>query len=1488
MFFFLPVVIIMEFDWSKCIICQKDTNEHLRCPLYTLRLVDPTNVYKSFLDNVQHFRAIDALPVRLYFDADETAENFASHSASWHKSCHSKFNKTKLERARKAEKRHSTDITERRLSKRQAFDAEKCVLCVKGVEEGVLHEVQMFKQDTKIRNMATELNDTEILSRISCGDMIASEAKYHLSCLTKLRNRYRTFIRKQNKTEENTDNKMNECRAFIELIRYMEECVIGGTFLFKLNEMHSLYVERLKDLGIRKTINKSRLKAKILEAFPLVQEQSHGQNIVFVFEEGMRSMLTDALIIRDFSEDALILSKAAAIIRNDMFNHTGFKFTGSFSEGCQESSVPASLKLILSMILNGATLKDQSKSDSQACLTIGQMIFFNTKKKASNAVKTRHVLEREPPLPVYIGMCVHSRSRNKTLIQQLHKMGLSISYDRVIQLEDQMAISACERFKEDHVVTPACLRKGLFTVGALDNLDHNPSSTTSSASFHGTGISLFQIPKESQKGERRPPLKIPPSSNMQSLPDEYAFVPAVALQISTVEVPECRVSAPQKCLDEAKHEEEQWSQNALSLLSCDTLTKETNIAWSSYHASLQSQVENNPALHALLPLFYEKSATPAMIKHGMNVVKNATDFLNPGQIPITTFDQPLFAIAKFVQWKWPNTHGEKMHVVMLGGLHTEMALWNTLGDLLDGSGWTTALAEAGVASAGTADSYLKVTHLTRTRHAHQVTLLTLRKLLKEAFLNSEGSADADAFMAWRKSMAETYPTFKFWDLIERLETVILIFCRAHRQKNFPLYVEALEELIPFFFAMDHTNYARWASVHMRDMKSLPESTKEEFIRNGKWVVSKTKNVFSSIPIDQAHEQENKVVKSSGGVLGITNNPSTLRRWMLSGPEIGRCVNEFQNEYMYFNEDEEHQNTHHEQAHSTQTTFQKQVINLTDTINRMGNPFLDDFQDLVNLENRNCLDESAVMDLNVLETTGKEQYNHFVKTVFEDRSHSIHEPIKKNSLAVFKKKHRITSQQGKKVKILQNNVALFGQLYVATQSRDGDLDEFFAHEIQSFPPSLSDFGKLHLPSKKSDLLEQLCRTDETEHPPAFDCKVLDGAVTAHSLPTSAVSTFNEYADKVFLPYLERQLQTSSRIDVVWDKYVSDSLKECTREKRGKGNRRKVSGGAKIPGKWADFLRDPLNKTELFAFLSSKIETHCWPLGKSIHVTKGNAVVSLGTSNPMQYCNHEEADTRIVIHVMHSLNFGAQTVQVRTIDTDVIVILVGVFHDILAKYPIADIWVAFGMGKKYRMYHINSICEHLGEERSRALPIFHAFTGCDTTSAFRGKGKKSAWQTWSIDKDITDTFLNFACHPFQQVDVESDYFKKIERFTIVLYDRTSHLTSVNECRRVLFCQMNRSMDNLPPTRNSLLQHTRRAVYQAGIWTTCTQPQPQIPSPQDFAWTKTSETWKPVWMTIPEVSKSCRELIKCSCKGECTMCKCAKAQVVCSPLCKCKCTQ
>ena len=74
----------------------------------------------------------------------------------------------------------------------------------------------------------------------------------------------------------------------------------------------------------------------------------------------------------------------------------------------------------------------------------------------------------------------------------------------------------------------------------------------------------------------------------------------------------------------------------------------------------------------------------------------------------------------------------------------------------------------------------------------------------------------------------------------------------------------------------------------------------------------------------------------------------------------------------------------------------------------------------------------------------------------------------------------------------------------------------------------------------------------------------GAVTVRALPVTHVKTFQEYADNVFIPHLERQLRDTKRVEVVWDEYRPDSLKEGMREKQGEGVRRKVSDDTKLPG------------------------------------------------------------------------------------------------------------------------------------------------------------------------------------------------------------------------------------------------------------------------------------------------------------------------------------
>jgi len=146
----------------------------------------------------------------------------------------------------------------------------------------------------------------------------------------------------------------------------------------------------------------------------------------------------------------------------------------------------------------------------------------------------------------------------------------------------------------------------------------------------------------------------------------------------------------------------------------------------------------------------------------------------------------------------------------------------------------------------------------------------------------------------------------------------------------------------------------------------------------------------------------------------------------------------------------------------------------------------------------------------------------------------------------------------------------------------------------------------------------------------------------------------------------------------------------------------------------------------------------PEGKEITITFGTTAIHRGNTTSMQPYNHEEADTRLIVHLQDALLNNFSSSMVRTIDTDVVVILIGKFHYLITFCGQVNIWVAFATGKNFTYYHINAICENLGCEKSVALPVFHSSTGYDTTSTFYGKGKNLAWEAWNCYPDVTQAF------------------------------------------------------------------------------------------------------------------------------------------------------
>mgnify|MGYP001291673671 CR=1 FL=1 len=130
-----------------------------------------------------------------------------------------------------------------------------------------------------------------------------------------------------------------------------------------------------------------------------------------------------------------------------------------------------------------------------------------------------------------------------------------------------------------------------------------------------------------------------------------------------------------------------------------------------------------------------------------------------------------------------------------------------------------------------------------------------------------------------------------------------------------------------------------------------------------------------------------------------------------------------------------------------------------------------------------------------------------------------------------------------------------------------------------------------------------------------------------------------------------------------------------------------------------------------------------------------------------------------------------------------------------------------------------------------------------------------------------------------------FQLLQKYVVLLYERTSGCHAVNEQRKALFAK-GRQLDRIPPTEAALKEHVKRAAYQGGhVWGQSLVPMQTLPSPEHWGWSKVDQGWIPFWTSLPEASKSCQELIKCGCKKSCRPpCKCATAGLPCTELCKC----
>lgn len=202
----------------------------------------------------------------------------------------------------------------------------------------------------------------------------------------------------------------------------------------------------------------------------------------------------------------------------------------------------------------------------------------------------------------------------------------------------------------------------------------------------------------------------------------------------------------------------------------------------------------------------------------------------------------------------------------------------------------------------------------------------------------------------------------------------------------------------------------------------------------------------------------------------------------------------------------------------------------------------------------------------------------------------------------------------------------------------------------------------------------------------------------------------------------------------------------------------------------------------------------------------------------------------------------------------------------------------------MISLNTIATNLGTTTCKAMALFHAFTGSDSTSSFKFKGKRSCCTLMQKVPSLMEEFATIVDDPFE---ITPRLKEVATNFVCRLYTKESNEDNdVDLVRMRLFSQKTRDVERIPPTSDALDQHLKRSVFQASIWTTAHMSMMPENSPTNHGWKEENDKLLPIWTTLPLAKDVFHLDVKCSCPGSCSRCKCMKAKLKCTRQCKCTC--
>lgn len=719
----------------------------------------------------------------------------------------------------------------------------------------------------------------------------------------------------------------------------------------------------------------------------------------------------------------------------------------------------------------------------------------------------------------------------------------------------------------------------------------------------------------------------------------------------------------------------------------------------------------------------------------------------------------------------------------------------------------------------------------------------------ESILEHPAILELEKLLNELKASCKKSRTGKLWISFMEFISICRLFIRAERTGNWLLHLKATQDMLPYFAANGHNNYAKCCRLYLQDAQNLCGCMNDEII-NGFFTVRRNKSKFwsgtwSDMIIEQCLMRN---AKTSGGLINITHREAAKTVWLLASHVLAQysdgirvLTGKFSGTW----------SAQHREMSAARINTDVQHMEKFYVYLKNHNPFIVPENTLMNISTGLIADERVNVD-KVSEIGKKINESITGKTVGDVKFKKSDQVV---SFTIMKKGVLLDSTE--KIHISSDELS---QRLIAIASHSHNPDpSLYAYELSPVAPAIFNDEGLMRKSPKSQLMNyilgkspDICLSVEAE----TRITVIDGCAVLQMLPWPKVGTvkdscllFTSYICSNYLKFPDQQPI------VVFDSYEVSTTKDPEQKKRKKTTAKQTADvmlheAYPIPSDKISFLSNKKNKQSYIKLLEMFL------------TEKGVAVHHAG----------EEGDADVVIAdaaVTMAESYG-ENVKVISDDTDILVLLL---HH-------AKISGTIYMKTKTKFIDITAAKNVIGDAMCACLPAIHAISGCDTTSSFFQIGKLKPMKLAETTPEFQRSLQIFG----DSKATKEEIGQVGEKFIICLYGGKKNIQTLDELRYMnMMSTKYVPLNRLPPTSRSALFHCLRAHLQTSTWR-CLQTKLD---PEQYGFrSHNGELIAVITDKKPAPDELLKE-IRCSCsKGEklCLTCNCAKKRLQCSIHCKC----